>query len=507
VPERQTPAAEEEGPSLRVAGFRISGNSVFPETELLALVASWTGIERTLGDLEAAAARITEYYRAHGYLIARAYLPEQEVGDGIVMIAIREGRYDRIALDNHSRTHTGVLERYLAPAELGPVLEEHRLERALLLVQDTAQSKEPAAALHPGSEPGTSDLNVQIGAVNAAIARIEADNYGIRSTGQDRIGGTLQLNNPVGVGDAFDAHILTTSAHDQDYGRLAYGLPLGGDGLRVQVAYADSYYRLGEQFASLDAVGHAHITTLAITYPALRTLRANLTVEAGVDGKRLEDDVESVDTTNPRRNWVIRGGLHGDRWNASGGATTVAWSAESGDLRLASAKESTLDAEGPQTAGRYFKSTLAATHYQPLGAHDVLYLSMSGQWASKNLDSAEQMSLGGPYGVRAYPVSEAVGDEAYVLTAELRRALPAMHLPGRLTGILFADAGGVRVNVKPFATSANSRFLSGTGAGVTWAEGEHWSLRTSYAHRLGASRSVSALDAPGRVWAEFAAQF
>jgi hemolysin activation/secretion protein len=490
-----------------VAGFRISGNSVFTAAELLALIASWTGADRTLSDLEAAAGRITQYYRAHGYLIARAFVPAQDVGDGIVTIAVREGRYAHTALDNHSRTHTAVLERYLAPAELGPILEEHRLERALLLVQDTAQSTQPVAALHPGDTPGTSDLNVQIGTVDEAVVRVEADNFGIRSTGQDRVGGSLQLNNPLGIGDDFDAHLLTTTAHEQDYGRVAYGLPLGGDGVRVQAAYTDSYYRLGDEFAALDALGHANIATLAMTYPALRTLRENITLELGVDWKRLEDDVESVDTSNRRTNWVVRTGLRGDRWNASGGATTVSWSVESGDLHLETPQFRTIDAKGPQTAGRYFKSTFAATRSEPFGEHDALYLSVNGQWASKNLDSAEQMSLGGPYGVRAYPVSEAIGDEAYVLTAELRHAFPPMHLPGHLTGILFGDTGGVRVNADPYATTANSRFLSGVGVGLAWAEGEHWSLRASYAHRLGASRSVSAPDAPDRVWIELAAQF
>jgi hemolysin activation/secretion protein len=507
APEAQPPPLEAAGPAFPVAGFRISGNTVFPAPQLLALIASWKGDERTLGDLEAAAGRITQFYRDHGYLIARAYVPAQDVKGGIVTIAVSEGRYGKKVLDNHSRTHTAVLERYLTSAELGSILEEHRLERALLLIQDTAQSAQPATALHPGSEPGTSDLDVQIGPVKAAVVRAEADDYGIRATGQDRIGGSLELNNPLGIGDTFDAHLLTTTNHEQDYGRLAYGLPFGGEGVRVQAAYVDSYYRLGEQFAALDADGHAQISSLALTYPALRTLRANLTAEFGVDWKRLEDDVESTDVVNPRSNWILRAGVHGDRWNASGGATTVAWSVESGDLHLENPKERMIDAEGPQTAGRYFKSTLTATCLQPLDPRDAFYLSATGQWASKNLDSAEQLSLGGPYGVRAYPVSEAVGAEAYVLTAELRRTLPAMHLPGRLTGTLFADTGGVRVNVNPYGMAANSRYLSGTGVGLAWAEGEHGSLKISYAHRLGASRDVSAPDEPGRVWAEVAAQF
>jgi hemolysin activation/secretion protein len=71
--------------------LRISGNTVFIQADLLALVQDFVGKEVGYADLDAAAARISRYYRERGYRVARAYLPAQEIKDGVVEIAVIEG--------------------------------------------------------------------------------------------------------------------------------------------------------------------------------------------------------------------------------------------------------------------------------------------------------------------------------------------------------------------------------------------------------------------------------
>ena len=106
---------------------------------LLALVKDTAGSQRSLSQLEQAAARITEFYRSHGYLVTRAYIPAQDLQDGIVEIAVLEGRYGALVLENQSRTRDVILRRYLGSAQVGTVINEQRLERALLLLQDSVQ--------------------------------------------------------------------------------------------------------------------------------------------------------------------------------------------------------------------------------------------------------------------------------------------------------------------------------------------------------------------------------
>src|SRR5690625_311202 len=88
------------GPSLYVRRFRLDGNSAFSEAERRALLAGRRGRELNLGELQAAAQRLSAHDRQQGYLLTRAYLPAQEVEDGVVEIAVLEGRYGEVLVED-----------------------------------------------------------------------------------------------------------------------------------------------------------------------------------------------------------------------------------------------------------------------------------------------------------------------------------------------------------------------------------------------------------------------
>ena len=136
-----------------------------------------------------------------------------------------------------------------------------------------------------------------------------------------------------------------------------------------------------------------------------------------------------------------------------------------------------------------------------------IYTAVRGQLASKNLDSSEQMQLGGPYGVRAYPEGEAYGDEGYLANAEVRLALPVAAIPGRLQLVGFVEAGSVTFAKNPWYTGRNSADLAGYGAGLLWAAPNNFVVSASYARKIGDTKAVSAPDRSGRFWFQIAKHF
>jgi hemolysin activation/secretion protein len=85
------------------------------------------------------------------------------------------------------------------------------------------------------------------------------------------------------------------------------------------------------------------------------------------------------------------------------------------------------------------------------------------------------MSLGGPNGVRAYPVGEANGDSGNLITTELRYIWPGVKVfDGDLMVFGLYDWGQVEVNEKPLPTTVhNRRSISGYGVGASLGrEGE-----------------------------------
>jgi len=131
-----------------------------------------------------------------------------------------------------------------------------------------------------------------------------------------------------------------------------------------------------------------------------------------------------------------------------------------------------------------------------------LNLSFAGQLASKNLHSSEKFYLGGPTGVRAYPQSEADGDEGYRFTAELRYRVPGLSTPKSgfyLAG--FFDYGGVLRHKTDYdPTTANWRSLSGAGIGLIWTRERDYAFRLDYAWKTCGEVAAADTDKNGRIW-------
>jgi hemolysin activation/secretion protein len=85
---------------------RITGNIVIGTVELEPIVQSYVGKELDLSELEKLAQTITEEYQRRGYTLARAYVPEQEVINGVVEIAVLEGRVGQIDVKGNKNYST-----------------------------------------------------------------------------------------------------------------------------------------------------------------------------------------------------------------------------------------------------------------------------------------------------------------------------------------------------------------------------------------------------------------
>src|SRR5690606_33753592 len=145
-------------------------------------------------ELEAAAQRITQFYRERGFLVARAYLPAQEIADSIDEIAVRDERYDRVVLRNSSSRVADAARNVCGRVTSGALIEECSLERRLRLLSEIS-GVSVRSSLSTGNDPGTSDLTVEIHAVNRFAGRFVVDNYGNELTGRLRSSASAVFNN------------------------------------------------------------------------------------------------------------------------------------------------------------------------------------------------------------------------------------------------------------------------------------------------------------------------
>lgn len=492
------PAADQQRITVRT--LRVTGASVFAESDLLALTGFRPDSELTLADLQAMVARITGHYRRNGFFVAQAYLPAQDIKDGAVTIALSEGRYGSVDLRNQTTISDRRLGRMLEGLNSGDVISTAPLESRLLLLSDV-RGANVRSTLVPGASPGTSDLVVEVTPGRAVSGSVDADNAGNPYTGSNRIGATVDFNNPLGLGDVASLRVLT-SGQGLKYGRASYQLPVGS--IEVGAAYSRLDYSLGKQFQTLGANGTAEIASVYARHAVFRSRNASLYLQIEFDAKKFQDRVDSTSSRTDKKSKVVMASVYGDYRDAlgQGGFSTFALTLASGSLDIGTPAALAADNGTARASGRFQKLSFSASHLQRLDGPLSVYAGINGQAASKNLDVSEKMELGGMNAVRAYPEGEAYADEGYIASVEARVDLPkfSLQMPGQMQVVGFVDTGRVMLDKNPWVGGENQRTLSAAGVGLVWSDPGNFMVRNYYAQKLGHAAATSYADHKGRFW-------
>ncbi|TRZ97294.1 MAG: ShlB/FhaC/HecB family hemolysin secretion/activation protein [Rhodocyclaceae bacterium] len=492
------------GPKTIVTAFRIVGLTAVPEAEATQFLAAFAGQSLSLDGLRRVADKFEQWLRSRGLFAARAYLPPQDIKAGVVEIRVLEGKVEGIdiKLKLDSRLSEDRLRAILAGAlPPGGALEQERLERGLLLMNDLPATS-ARAVLAPGKDLGSSRVVVEAAQGPVMAGSAELDNTGNRFTGDWRLGAALSINDAYGLGDLWS--LRAASSQGSTFMRAGYTVPLGSDGWKLGVALIESRYKLccDATVAALDSNGEASALSGFVSYPLIRTRLTNLLVSANWASRGFVNRSLLV-TTSDKTSETVTLGVNGDRSDMVGlmglGAYTT-YSAQwaSGRINLDGwAADKAQDATTAQSQGGFDKWAGQVTHLLRLSNTSALYAGLSAQWAGKNLDSSEKFGIGGPQGVRAYPTGEASGDEGWLLSAEWRREI---NRDWRF--VAFADYGEITLHHTPWANwnvatpSLSNRYaLSGVGASVVWAPTPASQITASLASRLGKN---PARDATGR---------
>jgi hemolysin activation/secretion protein len=240
-------------------------------------------------------------------------------------------------------------------------------------------------------------------------------------------------------------------------------------------------YRLGGDFLPLQASGTARIASTYLLHPLQRSRDTNLNLQLLHDRKQLHDSVGSTGTSADKRVAATTVGLSGDHGDPSSASLTqwsVSWTEGRVTLDAASAE---IDDAGYRTQGRYHKLSGQWSHQRPLTPELLLAWRTSWQAATRNLDSSEQMGLGGSGGVRAYGPGEASSDDAVLLALELRHQLSDTWQAGG-----FFDAAFGRAHHQALPNDArNLRHPAGVGALLSHRNATGLNLNACIAIRAG----------------------
>ena len=253
------------GAELTVKEFQVRGNTLMSTPELQESLKPYVDRPLSFAELRGVAAKVGVLYRKRGWVV-RAYLPQQEVKDGVFTIQVVEAMYGQTRIeDATTRLPLARVQATVDAAQpAGAPLNADHLDRALLLLNDMP-GVIANGTLVSGKGERETDLVLRMGDRPLTRTEISADNTGSSSTGAAHLNGTVTLNSPLKMGDQFTLSALHSSG--SDYGRAGASLPLGNDGLRVGVNGSLMKYKLvSEQFAGLDMRGSSTSAGIDTSY-------------------------------------------------------------------------------------------------------------------------------------------------------------------------------------------------------------------------------------------------
>lgn len=505
TPEEETPSLNiPESEKVLVKNFIIDGQDVYPEDRLKALLADKKGKKLSFKDIQDGADRITRYFREKGYIVAKTYIPPQDVTAGVVHYRVEIGRFDRPDITNKTNIRDSAIEKQAQAVKEGEYVTRDKLERAVWLVSDMAGA-DARVALSKGSQPGTVKMDMTVEPYVGKHGLISADNYGSRAMGYNEYSLDYDFWNPARNGDHLMASISTTGRHMFNWG-ANYMTPLAKDGLKLTVGYNVFSYDMGDEWAMYKGVGTSRVTSLGLDYAIRRSRRHNLYTGIRFEHSEIKDEYRAFDATYGDKNGnALVFSLYGDDQDTAG---MTDWRV---DWKLGHINNKAFHSDNfyarwmagdPDTNGDYSKIRGRIERHQNINNRSYLLLSAYGQYAFTPLDSSEHFSLGGPYGVKAYPTSEGSGDSGYITRAEYRWLIPVEAHDQQLQLAFYAEHGGVWIDRNGGNSgSKNHRNLQGLGVGIIWQRWQDWFIRADYAWKLGGEDPVSDTSHNnGRFW-------
>ena len=437
-----------------VKDYNILGNERFDDATLKNLIKDGINKELDYDGLINVTSILSNYYRSKGYL-ATAYLPTQDITDGVVNIKIAEAVLGTIIFNLKEGQKLNISKekirlKILYKIEEGGGLNISQLDKNIRNFNRTPGIN-AIAQLEEGKRFGETDIIVTAQNTNTMSGISLADNTGSRSSGTGKFTNTLNIDGLLNFGERFTFTNVATGnnftsgkqAEESNYYAMSASLPLGYNGMQGSFRVSKMEYKLSTPFDSTMPVGYSTEYNFTLNRPIIYSPNLNLNTTFSLSRN---DYVNDLNTGNNSDKDMTKASLNMgfDFTDAKlgGGVNYGLFGFTLGELDITdNAANFLTDQAGADNNGRNLKAIFNFNRLQRLTDKTNVLFKFNGQLAADNLDGSEQLTLGGSNGVRAYSASEAAGDAGYVASLELKR-----NMFKNIPTTLYYDYGQIRLH-------------------------------------------------------------
>lgn len=493
----QGQTAAMQTPRFAIERFQVDGNTLVPAAEIARGLTAFTGPSRDFADVQRAVETLEALYRERGYNTAYVSVPEQELEKGVVRLRVIEGRIGQVTVTGNEHFSAANIRAALPQLVEGEAPVAARLSENIQLANENP-SKQVEVVLGVGAREGEVNANIKVQDERPYRFSATYDNTGTESTGQHRLGVSVQHNN------LFDrdhsASFSYTMAPDKPEGvqvdiySLGYRIPLYGLGDSIDLLYANSTVGVPSSSPSLGGslgiVGKGDVFSLRYNWLQPRLGEYSSRVIFALDEKDMQSACKSAAGTpltgtagcEPYRVRTLAATYSG-RLEQPGRVVAFAVGPA---LSIAHSSDHSYGlASGNRNAPTNFRVWRAnGSLLQVLPEDWQLRLGGQLQWATSALVPTEQIGLAGSQAVRGF-VERAVATDAglfvqsEVYTPDLAGLTSA---PGSLRALAFYDFANGRTHGAAAGGKNSRAALASAGLGLRYSYDKRFSWRFDLAH-------------------------
>ena len=412
-----------------VGSLMLTGATRLSEAELADVRQAVVGKCVTSTMINGVLAKLTNLYAARGYITTRAYVPPQDVAEGVLRIVVLEGLVARIDV----RPPGSASAATAFPGLTGAILNLRDFEQGIDQI-NRLSSNSARIDIRPGSSPGDSIVVVNNEARKRWSGYASLDNSGSEATGRYQGSVSLGLDDLVGINDGLSL------SHRQSIGEDRGSKMSRSDGFSVSVpygywlgtlSYTDFSYRtlVRGQVTSFVSKGDSQTALFRLDRVAYRDQSDKLTVSATLARKENHNYIaDLLIATSSRVLSVLDLDVNLSRVS-DGRLISLDAGVSRGVPVLGGMSDPAHSADSaPRAEFTKFKFGLGVFGSDRLGGRDFNWSSsLNAQHAAEVLFPGEQILVTGPYAVRGFTRASLAGDSGYYWRNEI-----GLPMTGRL---------------------------------------------------------------------------
>jgi hemolysin activation/secretion protein len=460
--------------TILIKRVNLDGNSIFLDNELAKYYTSLIGKDVSLATLYEVAEKITNHYRREGYVLASAFIPEQELRNGLIKVKIVEGFISKINLEgdyDRNKIIDATVEKIYNIKPFNIKL----FERYMLLLNELPGVAARAVLKKQTSKEftfGGVDLDIVFSKENHKlglgwnnnVTRYLGNFLSQLSYEHHNIGFKNHTTNlGIAVTDEFTSFQLIS---------LSDKITLNSEGTNLFIEGSYIKMRPGRQLEKQKIKINSENGSVNISHPVIRSRIRNLVPYVGLSFSNSRTEAASFLTSKDKvRTFNL--GVNYDFFDELKGANLINISMTKGLDIWGPSKKNSEFLSKEKAKLNFTKLNLRYARMQSLINDLSLYLSINSQHTRDTLLSSELTSFGGGNIGKGYDSSSLTGDNGYNFTGELRHKLPKLSLLNT-EAFCFYDYGRAWNSKK---TEIKNVLAISYGAGLRFNLGEFSSAR------------------------------